>query len=151
MTKRLKRTVICSIALEPRFFKWKRLSLSGPNTLLFLQLLIALVTMSAVKVSAISIGFHLVSLVTNRVSLKEESMPSFEVLNCLLNLAACCLDDETEIPLKVIASFYAVRFALPSFDSCPQLGKIYLLVHVFNKFSQFFSVYAHRCVSGCLY
>ena len=41
-----------SIALGPRFFKWKMLSLSGPNALLFLQLLIALVTMSAVKVSA---------------------------------------------------------------------------------------------------
>ena len=33
-----------SIALGPRFFKWKMLSLSGPNALLFLQLLIALVT-----------------------------------------------------------------------------------------------------------
>ena len=27
---------------------------------------------------------------------------------------ASCLDDENEIPLKVIASFSAVRFALPS-------------------------------------
>ena len=60
----------------------------GPNALLFLQLLIALVTMSTVKVSAISIGFLLVSLVTNRVSLEKECLPSFEVLNCLLNLAA---------------------------------------------------------------
>ena len=34
--------------LGPRFFKWKMLSLSGPNALLFLQLLIVLVTMSAV-------------------------------------------------------------------------------------------------------
>ena len=90
------------------------LSLSGPNALLFLQLLIALVTMSAVKVSAISIGFLLVSLVINRVSLEEECLPSFEVLNCLLNLAASCVDDENEIPLKEIASFSAVRFALPS-------------------------------------
>ena len=90
------------------------LSLSGPNALLFIQLLIALVTMSAVKVSAISIGYLLVSLVTNRVSLKEECLPSFEVLNCLLNLAASCVDDENEIPLKEIASFSAVRFALPS-------------------------------------
>ena len=89
------------------------LSLSGPNALLFLQLLIALVTMSAVKVSAISIGFLLVSLVS-RVSLEEECLPSFEVLNCLLNLAASCVDDENEIPLKEIASFSAVRFALPS-------------------------------------
>ena len=64
------------------------LSLSGPNALLFLQLLIALVTMSAVKVSTISIGFLLDSLVTNQVSLEEECLPSFEVLNCLLNLAA---------------------------------------------------------------
>ena len=103
-----------SIALGPRFFKWKMLSLSGPNALLFLQLLIALITMSAVKVSAISIGFLLVSLVTNRVSLEEECLPSFEVLNCLLNLAASCVDDENEIPLKEIASFSAVRFALPS-------------------------------------
>ena len=69
--------------------------------------------MSAVNVSAISIGFFLVYLVTNRVSLEEECLPSFEVLNCLLNLAASCLDVENEIPLKVIASFSAVRFALP--------------------------------------
>ena len=70
------------------------LSLSGPDALVFLQLLIALVTMSAVKVSAISMGFLLVSLVTNRVSLEEECLPILEVLNCLLNLAASCLDDE---------------------------------------------------------
>ena len=82
--------------------------------LLLLQLLIALVTMSAVKVSAISIGFLLVSLVTNRGSLEEECLLSFEVLNCLLNFAASCLDDENEIPLKEIASFSAVHFALPS-------------------------------------
>ena len=74
-----------SIALGPRFLKWKMMSLSGPNALLFLQLLIALVTMSAVKVSSISIGFFFVPLVTNRVSLEEECLPSFEVLNCLLN------------------------------------------------------------------
>ena len=101
VTERLKRAVIYSIALGPRFFKWKMLSLSVPNVLLFLQLLIALVTMSAVNVSAISIGFLWVSLVTNRVLLKEECLPSFEVLN----FAASCLDDKKEIPLKVIASF----------------------------------------------
>ena len=50
--ERLKRAVIYSIAVGPRFFKWKMLSLSGPNALLFLQLWIALVTMSAVNVSA---------------------------------------------------------------------------------------------------
>ena len=108
VTERLKGAVIYSIALGPRFFKWKMLSLSGPNASLFLQLLIALVTMSAVNVSAIFICFLLVSLVTNRVSI-----PSFEVLNCSLNFVASCLDDENEILLKVIASFSAVRFTLP--------------------------------------
>ena len=110
------------------------LSLSGPNALLFLQLLIALVTLSAVKISAISIGFLLVSVVTNRVSLEEECLPSFEVSNCLLNLVASCLDDENKIPLKVIASFSAVN----SFDSSPQLGNICGLVHVLNTISPFF-------------
>ena len=76
--------------------------------------LISLVTMSAVKLSVIFIGFLLVSLVTNRICLEEKCLPSFGVFNCLLNLAASCLDDENEIPLKEIASFSAVRFALPS-------------------------------------
>ena len=140
------------IALGPRFFKWKMLSLSWSNALLFLQLLIALVTMSAVKVSAISIGFLLVSLVTNQVSLEEECLPSFEVLNCWLNLVASCVDDENEIPLKEIASFSAVRFALPSI---PLIVLHSLVISVLwsmcSTKSLHFSVYAHRCVSGCLY
>ena len=49
--------------------------------------------------------FLFVSLVTNRVSLEEVCLPSYDVLNCWLNLAASCLDDENEIPFKVIASF----------------------------------------------
>ena len=105
---------MCSIALGPRCFKWKMLSLSGPKALLFLQLLIAFITRSAVNVRAISNGFLLVSLVTTRVSLEEVCLPSFEVLNCWLNLVASCMDDENEIQLKVIASFSASRFALPS-------------------------------------
>ena len=58
----------------------------GPNALLFLQLLIAIVTMSAVNISGIPTSFLLVSLVTNRVSFEEECLPSFEVLNlpCVL-------------------------------------------------------------------
>ena len=59
-------------------------------------------------------GFLFVSLVTNRVSLEEVCLPSFDVLNCWLNLAASCLDDENELPFKAIASFSASRFALPS-------------------------------------
>ena len=47
-------------------------------------------------------------------SLLKKCVPSFEVLNCWLKLVASCLDDENEIPLKVIASFFGSRFALPS-------------------------------------
>ena len=97
-----------------RFFKWKMLSLSGPKALLFLQLLIALLTRSVVNVCAISNDFLFASLVTNRVSLEEVCLSSFDVLNCWLNLMASCLDDENEISLKVIASFSFSRFALPS-------------------------------------
>ena len=55
-----------------------------------------------------------VSLVTTLVFLEEVCLPSFEVLNWWLNFVTSCLDDENEIPLKVIASFSASRFALPS-------------------------------------
>ena len=103
-----------SMALGPRCFKWKMLSMSRPKALLFLQLLIAFITRSAVNVRTISNGFLLVSLVTTLVSLEEACLPSFEVLNCWLNLVASCFDDENEIPLKVIASFSASRFVLPS-------------------------------------
>ena len=74
--------VIYSIALGPRFLKWKMLNLSGPKALLFLQLLIALITRSTVNVYAISKDFVFVSLVTDRFSAEEVSLPSFEVLNC---------------------------------------------------------------------
>ena len=40
-------------------------------------------------------------------------IPSFDVCICWLNLAASCLDDENEPPLKVIASFSVSRFSLP--------------------------------------
>ena len=70
------------------------MSLSGPKALLFLQLLIVLLTRSVVNVCAISNDFLFVSLVTNRTSLEEVCLPSFDVLNCWLNLAASCLDDE---------------------------------------------------------
>ena len=103
-----------SMALGPRCFKWYMLSLSGPKALLFLQLLIAFITMSVVNVRTISNGFLLVSLVTTLVSLEEVCLPSFEVLNCWVNLVASCLDNENEIPWKVIASFSASRFSLPS-------------------------------------
>ena len=117
VAERLKRVVMYSMVLGPRCFKWRMLSLSGPKALLFLQLSIAFITRSVVNVRTISSGFLLVSLVTTLVSLEEVCLPSFEVLNCWLNLVASYLDDENEIPLTVIASFSALRFALPSIPS----------------------------------
>ena len=151
--------VMYSMALGPRFFKWKMLSLSGPKALLFIQLLIALLTRSVVNVCVISKDFLIVSLVTNRSSLQEVCLPSYDVLSCWLNLVASCLDDENEIPLKVIASFSASRFALPSI---PLIVLHSLVRSVFwsmvsTKFfvcffvSKLFVVCAHKYGSGCLY
>ena len=80
---------------------WKILSLLWPNTLMFLHLLIALITISVVNVCALQ-GFILVSFVTNWVLLEEVCMPSLKVLNCWLNLVAGCFGDENELPLTVI-------------------------------------------------
>ena len=138
------------MALGPIFFKWKMLSLSGPKALLFLQLLIVFLTRSVMNVCAISKDILFVYLVTNRDSLEEVCLPSFDVLNCWLNLAESCLDHENELQLKVIASFSASRFALPS---------IYLMVlhslvtYVFwskvSTKSLNFAFCVRRCGSGC--
>ena len=56
----------------------------------------------------------IVSLVTTRVSLEDVCQPSFEVLNCCLNLVTSYLVDANEIPLMLIASFSASRVALRS-------------------------------------
>ena len=53
-------------------------------------------------------------LVSSWATLLLICLHSFEVLNCLLNMAASCLDYENEIHLKVIDLFCAVRFALLS-------------------------------------
>ena len=138
-----------SMALGPRCFKWKMLSLSGPKALLFLQLLIAFIAMSVVNVDTISNGFLFVSLITTLVSLEEVCLPSFEVLNCWLNLVASCLGDDNEIPLKVIASFSASRFALPSI---PLIVLHSLVRSVFWSMVSTKSPFcATRCGSGWLY
>ena len=70
----------------------------------------------------------------------------------LVELVASCLDDENEIPLKVIASFSASRFALPSI---PLIVLHSLVRSVFwsmvSTKSLHFSVCAHKYGSGCLY
>ena len=126
------------------------LSLSGPKALLFLQLLIALLTRSTVNVCAISKDFLFVSLVTNRGWPEEVCLPSFDVLNCWLNMAANCLDDEIKLPFKVIASFSASRFVLPSI---PLMVLHSLVTSVFwsrvsTKY-QLFSFCGRRGGSGC--
>ena len=46
--------------------------------------------------------------------IEEVCLPSFEVLNCWMNLVDSCLDDDNGIPLKATASLSALRFAQPS-------------------------------------
>ena len=67
-----------------------------------------------VNVGAVSCDFFLASLDTYRVSCEEECMPSFDVMNCLLNLLAMSFGDEVGFSLKTIASFSAVVVDLPS-------------------------------------
>ena len=60
------------------------LSLSGLNALVLLQCLISLGTWSVVNVSADVNDFRLISQDIGRVSRKEVSLPSFDVVNYLL-------------------------------------------------------------------
>ena len=60
--------------------------LSCPKALLLLQLLMALATMSLVNVVAVFIHFRRTPRDTDRVSGDKECLPSFEVMNCRLNL-----------------------------------------------------------------
>ena len=115
------------MALGPRFFKWKMLSLSGPKALLFLQLLIAILTRSVVNVCATSKDFLFVSLVTNRVSLEEVCLPSFDVLNCWLNLVAIyilytyCIQDECLHYPYILYLFYIQSFNIYHQIYCDQI------------------------------
>ena len=122
------------------------LSLSGPKALLLIQLLVAHLTRSVVNGCAISKDFLFVSLVTNRVSLEEVCLPNFDVLNCWLNWVASCMDDEYEIPLKVISSFSASRFALPSIHLIVLYSLVatvfWFKVSTKSSFLPFVSVYA---------
>ena len=67
-----------SIALGPRCFKWKMLSLSGTKTLLVLQLLIVLITRFTVNMCAISNGFLLFPLFLLGSRLKNCVCPAFK-------------------------------------------------------------------------
>ena len=58
VTESLKSAVRYSIALCPRFFRRKILSLSGPKASVLLQLLIPLVTWSIVNVTTDINDFH---------------------------------------------------------------------------------------------
>ena len=80
VTELLKSAVRYSIPLDPRCFRWKMQSFSGPKA----QVLIPLVTWSVVNVTAEVNDFRLISLDTNRFSRQEVCLPSFEVVNCRL-------------------------------------------------------------------
>ena len=67
VTESLKSAVRYSIALDPKCFMWKMLSLSGLKARVLLQLIIHLVTWSVVNVTAEVNDFDLISLDTNRV------------------------------------------------------------------------------------
>ena len=95
LTEMLKRAVVYSIALGPRCFKWKMLSLSAKC----LTVSIALITRSSVNVCVIFVDFLFVSLVTNWISLEEVWLPRFDALNCWLNMMASYLEDENDLSL----------------------------------------------------
>ena len=95
VTESLKSAVRYSVPLDPRCFRWKMLSLSGPKTRVLLQLLIPLVIWSVVNVTAEVNDFRLISLDTNRVSREEVCLPSFEVVNCRLKYLAICFGEDT--------------------------------------------------------
>ena len=114
LTESLNSAVRYAIVLGPKCFRWKILSLSGPKAFELLQILMARVTRSVVNITAVSLGFRRTSLDTNRVSREELCLPSFDVVNCSLNWLAICFGEDTWEPLKVMASFSAVCFDLPS-------------------------------------
>ena len=78
VTESLKSAVRYLILLDPRCFRWKMPSLSGPKARVLLQLLIPLVTWSVVNVTAEVNDFRLISLDNDRVSRAEVCLPSFE-------------------------------------------------------------------------
>ena len=68
LTESLNTAVRYAVALGPKCFRWKMLSLSEPKAFVLLQLLMALVTRSVVNVIVVSLGLRRISLDTNRVS-----------------------------------------------------------------------------------
>ena len=68
------------------------------------------------------------------------------MLNCWLNLAASCLDDENELSLKVIASFSVSRFALPAIHIMVLHS---LVTSVFWSKVSTKSLHVAFCVRGC--
>ena len=76
--------------------------------------------MSAVNVSAIAIGFLLVSLVTNRVYIEEECLPSFEVLiqNPFLTAQSTQIKSVISVPIKDFIHHYPRAL----FNDIPRVG-----------------------------
>ena len=95
ITESLKSAVRYSIPLDPRCFRWRILSFSGPKVRMLLQLLIPFVTWSVVNISAEVNDFRLISLDNNPVSREEVCLPNFDVVNCQLKYLVICFGEDT--------------------------------------------------------
>ena len=115
----------------------RMLSLSGPKAREFMRLLIPLVTWSVVNVIAEVNKFRLTSLDTNRVSLEEGCLPSFEVVNCRLKYLAIYFGEDTWGAVKCDCLVLSLgrRFTIYCFDSSPQFWRICIVIQRLHKSS----------------
>ena len=144
MTESLKSAVRYSIPLDPRCFRWKMLSLSGPKARVLLQLLIPLVTWSVVNVTVEVKYFRLISLDTNRYPGKKCVCPagelSIEVVGDLLwggYLRAVKCD--------CLVLSIGRRSTIDCLDSSPQFCRICLVIQRLHKLSPLLSFMFVRC------
>ena len=141
VTESLKSAVRYSIPLDPRCFRWKMLSLSGPKVRVLLQLLIPLVTWHVVNVTAEVKDFRLISLDTNRVSRGRSVSAqlwggelSAEIVGDLL-----CVGYLRAVKCDFLVLSLGCRFTIYCHDSSPQFGRICLVIQRLHKLSSLLS------------
>ena len=110
---------------------------------------LTILTIAVVNIGAVSGDFFLASLDTYRVSCEEECMPSFDVVNCLLNLLATSFGDEVGFSLLVQNDCFILcrwfRLAINCLDSSPQLGGVCLEIHGLHELLPFGLLVCGRC------
>ena len=151
VTVSLKIAVRYSIPLDPRWFRWQMLILSGPNARVLLQLLIPLVTWSVVNVTAEVKYFRLISLDTNRVSRKRDVSAqlwsgelSIEVVGDLLWRGYL-----RAVKCDCLVLSLGRRSTIYCLDSSPQFCRIGLVIQRLHKLSSLLS-FMFICCSGNL-